>query len=92
MGVWLVVLFIPAAYRGLGMRALFIPALMVAVLYKITHLEDWSRYETLMLLLFQVTIGCFGASLFLGHFETAIIILLGSVVVLAIAASFGRSM
>src|SRR5580698_3920166 len=43
--VWLVVTSIPQ-----GGLALFIPALVVGIIYKITHLEDWSRYEVICLL------------------------------------------
>ena len=62
--VWVVVSFIPLAGR-----ALFVPAIIVALIYKIAHLEDWSRYEVIMLLLFQAVIGCFGVSLLFGHFH-----------------------
>jgi hypothetical protein len=89
---WLLVLFISEPYRWMGMRALIVPALIVAVIYKIAHLEDWSRYESLLLLLFQMAVGCFAASLILGHFLTAMIILIGVVAVLAIIASFARSL
>ena len=57
--VWVVVTFIP-----LGARGLIIPALMVGLIYKVTHLEDWSRYEIISLLLFQLVISAFGGSLF----------------------------
>src|SRR2546428_35130 len=80
--VWLVVSLVPAA-----IRALFIPALVVAIIYKISHLEDWSRYDILLLLLFQVVIGCSGALLFFGHFQTALIILGVFGAILALIAS-----
>jgi hypothetical protein len=64
----------------------------VALIYKVAHHEDWSRYEILLLLMFQVVIGCLGASLIFGHFETAIIILVGFGIVLAIIAAFARSL
>lgn len=85
--IWLVASFVPSAAR-----ALIIPALIVALLYKMTHLEDWSRYDVLMLLGCQIVIAWFGVSLAFGHFQTAIIILAGFAVVLAVFASFARSL
>src|SRR2546430_61793 len=52
VSVFLIVSFLPA-----GVRALFIPMLIVAILYKVSHLEDWSRYDILLLLLFQIVLG-----------------------------------
>ena len=72
-------------------RALAIPALIVALIYKIAHLEDWDRFDVLMLLFFQIVIGCFGVSLAFGQFQTAFIILVGFAAVLAVIASFAKS-
>ena len=83
----MVISFIPVATR-----ALFIPALIVAIIYKISHLEDWSRYDILLLLLFQIVIGCSGAFLFFGHFQTALIILGVFGAILAIIANIARSL
>ena len=85
--LWLVMAFVPAASR-----AMIIPVIIVALIYKVAHHEDWSRYEILLLLMFQVVIGCLGASLIFGHFETAIIILAGFGIVLAVIAAFARSL
>lgn len=79
--------FIPAAGR-----TLIIPAIIVALIYKITHLEDWGRYDVFMLLVFQVVIGCLGASLIFGLFQTAGVILFGFVAVLAVIASIAKSL
>src|ERR1700722_20859925 len=49
--VWLVLTFARSAAR-----ALFIPALIVAVIYKCGHLEDWSRNDTILFLVFQIII------------------------------------
>ena len=84
--IWLVVSFVPAAAR-----AMIIPAIVVALIYKAAHLEDWSRYEILLLLVFQIVIGCLGACLFFGLFEEAIIILAGFGIILAVIAAFARS-
>jgi hypothetical protein len=86
-GVWLVVSYVPAAGR-----ALFVPFLLVAILYKLAHLEDWSRYDVLLFLMFQIVIGGSGAFLFFGHFQTALIILGGFGVFLAIFASIVRNL
>jgi hypothetical protein len=85
--IWLVISFVPAA-----VRAMIIPALVVALIYKVAHLEDWSRYEVLLLLIFQIVIGCLGVSLFFAHFQTAIIILVAFAAVLAVIAAFARSL
>ena len=45
--LWLVVAFVPNAGR-----AMIFPALIVAVIYKVAHLEDWGRFEVLLLLVF----------------------------------------
>lgn len=85
--VWVVVTFIPQ-----GGRALFIPALVVGIIYKVTHLEDWSRYEIIALLLFQLIIGLFGACLFFGHFSAAIIILFVFFICLAVIFAFTKGL
>ena len=84
--LWLVLTFIPA-----GARAMIIPVLMVVLLYKVAHLEDWGRFEVFLLLIFQAFIGCLGMSLFSGHFETAAIILIGFAAILTIVALFAKS-
>jgi hypothetical protein len=85
--VWAVVTFIP-----LGGRALFFPALIVGVIYKVTHLEDWSHYECFALLLFQLVIAAFGACLFFGHFSTAAIILIVFFICLAVTVAFMKGL
>ena len=85
--VWVVITFIP-----LGARALFIPTLIVGLIYKITHLEDWSHYEIILLLLFQVVIAAVGASLLSGHFAAAFGILFIFAVCLAVTVAFMRGL
>jgi hypothetical protein len=92
LGVWLVVLFIPAMYRGFGLRAMIVPAIVVALIYKIAHLEDWSRYDAFLLLAFQVFVGYVGASLILGRFEAAIFAMAGFGIVLAVIAGFAKGL
>ena len=92
VGVWLVVLGLSPAQRGLGMRALIIPAIIVALIYKIAHLEDWGRGDVLYLLAFQFVISCSGALLVSGHFGQALLVLVGFGITLAVIASFARSL
>ena len=86
VSAWLVVSFVPTASR-----ALLIPALIVAIIYKLAHLEDWSRYDVLLFLMFQIVIVCSGAFLFFGHFQTAIMIIAVFGAFLAILGSIVRS-
>lgn len=85
--VWVVVTFIP-----LGARALFLPALVVGLIYKITHLEDWGRYEVILLLLFQLVVSAFGASLIFGHFTAALGILFVFGICLSVVIAFMRGL
>ncbi len=82
---WLVVTFVP-----LASRALIIPVLMVALIYKIAHYEDWGRFDVFMLIAFQAVIGFAGVSLFFGHFQTALIILVAFGVILGVIAYFAK--
>jgi hypothetical protein len=86
-GVWLVVSFVPTA-----VRALFIPVLLVAMLYKLAHLEDWSRYDVLLFVMFQIVIGGSGAFLFFCQFQTALILIVVFGGFLAIFASIVRNL
>jgi hypothetical protein len=85
--LWAVLTFIPNAAR-----ALIIPALIVALIYKVSHLEDWSRYDLFLLLLFQLVIGCSGAAVFSGHVQLAIAIVGVCAVCLTIMAGIIRSL
>ena len=84
---WAVVTFVPAASR-----ALIVPAIIVALIYKIGHFEDWSKFDVFMLLGFQVAISFFAASLLGGHFQTAIIILVVFGAILAVIAGFMKNL
>jgi hypothetical protein len=90
--VWAVVTFVPPAYVVIAARALFIPALVVGVIYKVTHLEDWSHYEIIALLLFQLVIAAFGACLLFGHFSAAFIILFVFFICLAVTIAFMKGL
>jgi hypothetical protein len=84
---WLVVRFIPAAAR-----ALLVPAIIVAIIYKFAHLTDWSRYDIFMLLMFQAIIVAVGGSLVVGQFQAAFVILLVFAFALALVAFFARGL
>jgi hypothetical protein len=71
---------------------MFVPALIVAILYKCAHLEDWSRYDLILLLLFQLAITSVGGCLYFGHFQAAIVILALLGGFLAILGSIVRSL
>ncbi|MGH7940946.1 MAG: hypothetical protein ACREFR_07750 [Limisphaerales bacterium] len=58
VGVWLIVIFFPALYRGFALRAMIFPLIIAGLIYKIAHLESWSIYEAGLLLALQVAIGC----------------------------------
>jgi len=92
VGLWLIVLFIPAMYRGLALRAMIIPIIMVALIYKMAHLDSWSVLEAGLLLAFQAAIGCLMASLLSGHFQAAIMILVVFGIILAVIAVIAKSL
>jgi hypothetical protein len=85
--LWLVLNYVPMAGR-----ALILPALMVALLYTVFHLEDWSRYDAVILLLFQIVIVCIGFCVFSGQVGAAILILVIVVGALALIGSIARSL
>ena len=85
--LWLVVSFVPSA-----VRALIIPAIIVALIYKVGHLEDWSRYDVSMLLLFQGVLVGIALCLFFGQFLTALVVVLVFVFALAVIAGFVRGL
>ena len=85
---WLIVTYASMA----ASRAMILPALIVALIYKVAHYQDWARFDIFMLLLFQVIIALVLASLFLGQFAAALLILVGFGFVLGIIAFFAESL
>jgi hypothetical protein len=85
--VWLVIFLVPGAQR-----ALILPLLIVALIYKIAHFEDWRNGDVFMLLMFQVVIGSSGSLLFAGHFGQASFVLAGFGIILAVIAAFARTL
>jgi hypothetical protein len=67
--VWIVATCIPAAAR-----ALIIPALLVFVIYTLAHLEDWNRFDAVLVLIFQLAIALTAGCLIAGHVGAAVII------------------
>jgi len=92
MGVWLIVLLIPAMSRGVALRAMIIPLIIVALIYKVAHLESWSTFEAGLLLAFQVAIGCLITSLISGHFLAAIMVVVVFGIILALVGAFSKSL
>jgi len=84
------ILLIPLGARGL--QAMLIPFLIVGLIYKISHLEDWSHYEIICLVLFQLIIVAIGASLCLGNFAAAFGIFIVFAVALAVVAAFVKGL
>ena len=79
-------------YARSALRALIVPVLVVGLFYKLAHLEDWSKNDAFMLLFFQAGIAFIGGSLFVGHFQEAVIVLAAFGAVLALIAAFARSL
>jgi len=86
--VWLLFAFAPGALS----RAIVFPALIVALIYKIGHFEDWSKGDVLMLLGFQLVTTFILSTLLTGHFLLAAVCLLGFAAVLAVVASFMKDL
>lgn len=91
LGVWLIVVYFHGAARAVASRGLIIPLLMVALIYKIAHLEDWSRYDILMLFAFQLAVCCFGICLAMADFAGAFWVLLFFGIVLSGVVFFKRN-
>jgi hypothetical protein len=86
-GAWIIISVLPAAGRALA-----VPAILVAILYKFTHLEDWNRYDVGLLLLFQIVVVCSCGLLFLGRFEAALVVVAVFGGFLALVGSVVRSL
>jgi hypothetical protein len=85
--LWLILSFAPGA-----LRAMIFPVMVVALIYKASHLEDWNRFDLFMLLAFQAAIALMGVSLMVGHFQAVIIILVGFAIFLTVIATFVRNL
>ena len=86
--LWLAATYAPQAIG----RVLVVPALIVLVIYKIAHFEDWSHGDVSMLLGFQLATACVAAMLLTGHFLAAVFILFVFAVILAVIANFMKDL
>jgi len=87
LGAWLIFTYAPGAGR-----AMLIPGLIVAIIYKLGHLTDWSGYEMGGIFLFQMVLWGVGALLFSGEFKIALALLLAFGIGLSIVASIAKSL
>ena len=87
-GFW----FSASLFHGDPFRRLLIPGVIVAIVYWLSHLEDWSGYEIGGISLFQGVILVTGLCLMGGQLKLAIIILGVFVIGLALIASIARSL
>lgn len=85
--VWVVVTYLPAATRSL-----FIPFILIALIYTLAHLEDWNRFDGVIVLAFQLTIGGFFACLFSGNFGAALVIAAVFAGALAVIGSIAKGL
>jgi len=83
---WVIISVLPSAARAMA-----VPAIVVAILYKFTHLEDWNRYDIGLLLLFQLVLTASVGLLFIGRFEAALVVTAVFGGFLAVIGSFVRS-
>jgi hypothetical protein len=67
-----------------------VPGLIVGLIYKLGHLEDWSKGDVFMLLAFQLAIGLFAAFLLGGEYQIAVIFLAVFAASLVVIASFAK--
>jgi hypothetical protein len=85
--LWLILTFAPGA-----LRAMIFPVVVVALIYRFAHVEDWSGYDAFMLLAFQVVLVFVGVSLMYGHFQAALVLWVGFVFFLVVVAAIARSL
>jgi hypothetical protein len=85
--LWLILSFAPGA-----LRAMIFAFVVVAVIYKAAHFEDWNKFDVFMLLAFQVALVFMGVSLVFGHFQMALALWVGFVFFLFVVAGVMRSL
>jgi hypothetical protein len=68
------------------------PNIIVGLIYKFSHIEDWSHYEIIGLLFFQLVISLVGAALFTGHFALAIQVVVIFAVALVVVVAFVKGL
>lgn len=71
-GLWVTDSIMP----GGGLRSQFVPTLLVAIIYYVTHIEnDWDSYEMGGILSFQMVVWCVGFFMLTGEPKIAAIVL-----------------
>ena len=86
-GFWFTASLVPG-----GFRSQLIPAIIVAIIYWLTHLRDWSGYEIGAILFFQMVIWNTGAFALAGDFKIAVMILGTALICLGVIGSIARSL
>lgn len=92
LSLWLILKFTRSLPGNVVVGLLIVPGLIVSLIYKVSHLEDWSRYEIIALLFFQLVISLAGAALLTGHFLMAISVAIVFAVALAVVAAFVKGL
>lgn len=87
-GFW----FSASLFHGNLPRRLVIPGIIVAIIYKLGHLTEWSGYEIGGIMVFQGMILFTGVCLFAGMFKLVVIVLVVFVICLALIANIARSL
>jgi hypothetical protein len=87
VSLWLMVTYVPGVWRALAF-----PVIIVMLIYRVGHLEDWKSGHVFMLLIFQVVLVVIGVSLFLGQFGVALVVALAFGLALGVLAAFSRGL
>jgi hypothetical protein len=87
IGLWLIIKFVPTASL-----AMILPGLLVGLIYKIAHFENWGHYEIICLLFFQLVLSLVGTALLTGHFAMAIPTVIIFAVALAVVIAFVKGL
>lgn len=88
VSVWLIAMYVP----GGASRGLFLPLVLVGLLYHVAHYDRWNRYDAIILLIFQGAIVVVGAALWLRHFQLAFVVLAALGIFVAIFANLIKSL
>ena len=86
-GLWFSSSLVPG-----GFRKQVIPTMIVAFVYWLTHLGEWSGYEIVVILFFQALVWFTGAAVLAGQFKIAAIILIAAAAGLAFIAAVAKSL
>jgi hypothetical protein len=87
-GFW----FSASLFQGQPFRRLVIPGVIVAIIYWLTHLPDWSGYEVGGIAYFQMALLAAGLCLVGGEIQLAVMILGLFIVGLVIIAGIAKSL